>query len=246
MSKIIDSLILSKSEVIDYLDLEKKPVIFWDTCALLDIIRLPLPERNHTIDALEQIIEIKNKIVSKDVISLSSELCITEFNDHIDSWIQKLNTESKAISKRFNNFIGFINKSNIGIAPIADIDISTYGLEDLLCQIIFAITKETIFVGQDSSFASFAHFRTTNKIPPAKKKGEYKDCYIWGTCLEIRKMCSDRSYSYNFLSSNTSDYAKADKTSFVTEIDNESTINRITYFPNFKIAYGLLRRDGII
>ena len=47
MSKIIDSSLLSKGEIIDHLDSEKKPIIFWDTCALLDIIRLPVPERNH-------------------------------------------------------------------------------------------------------------------------------------------------------------------------------------------------------
>jgi len=246
MSKITSPNIIDKNVAILHIDTEKKPVIFWDTCSLLDIVRLPLPDRNQTVDSLEKIIEIKNKIVSKDIVSLSSELCITEFNNHIETWTKTLESESKRLSKTYNNFIGFINKANIGVSPILTTNLSIYRLEDLLCQIIHAIVNETLFIREDATFATFAHFRTTNKIPPAMKKGEYKDCYVWGTCLELRQTSSDKSYSYNFMSSNVTDYADTNKKDFVTEIKNEATINNIDYFPNFKIAYGHLRRDGTV
>jgi hypothetical protein len=246
MSKITNPNIIDKAAAILHIDTEKKPVIFWDTCSLLDIVRLPLPDRKQTVDSLEKVIEIKNKIVSKDIISISSELCITEFNNHIETWTRTLELESKKLSKTFNNFIGFINKVNLGATPIPQADLSVYRLEDLLCQIIHAITNETLFISEDNTFATFAHFRTTNKIPPAKKKGEYKDCYVWGTCLEIRQTNSDKSYPYNFMSSNVTDYADNNKIDFVTEIKNETTINNINYFSNFKIAYGKLKRDRIV
>jgi len=246
MSKIISPNIINKVAAISNLETEKKPVIFWDTCSLIDIVRLPLPDRKQTIGSLVKVIEIKNKIVSKDIISVSSELCITEFNNHIGNWTNILESESKKLSTTFNNFIGFINKANLGAIPILPTNLSVYKLEDLLCQIIQAIIKETIFIAEDASFASFAHFRTTNKIPPAKKKGEYKDCYIWGTCLEIRKSNTDKSYSYNFMSSNVDDYADTNKKDFVTEIKHEAVINKINYFSNFDIAYGHLKRDRIL
>ena len=246
MSKINNPNVINKAAAILQIDTEKKPVIFWDTCSLIDIVRLPLPGRNQTVDSLEKVIEIKNKIVSKEIISISSELCITEFNNNIKNWTNTLESEGKNLSKTFNSFIGFINKANLGAPPIPPTDLSAYKLENLLCQIILAITSVTLFVSEDNTFATFAHFRTTNKIPPAKKKGEYKDCYVWGTCLEIRQTNSDKSYPYNFMSSNVVDYADTNKTDFVPEIQNEATINNINFFSNFKIAYGQLKRDGIL
>lgn len=236
----------NKSSIINLIDTHKKPVIFWDTCSLLDIVRLPLPERNNTVDTLRMIIEIKDKIISNDIISISSELCITEFNNHIESWSKRLESESKKLSKSYNNFIGFINEINVASQTISNVDLSVYKIEQLLCQITHAIINETIFVEEDDTFKEFAHFRTTNKIPPAKKKGEYKDCYIWGTCLEIRSTNTDKSYPYYFISSNTTDYANENKKDFVVEISNEASINKIEYFSNFKIAFGTLKDQNII
>ncbi|TXD81176.1 hypothetical protein ESY86_18550 [Subsaximicrobium wynnwilliamsii] len=236
----------NKSEVINLIDIHKKPVLFWDTCSLLDIVRLPLPDRNNKVDTLSKVIEIKDKIVSNDIISLSSELCITEFNNHIENWSKRLESESKKLSKSHNKFIGFINKVNLTSQTISDIDLSIYKIEELLCQITHAIISNTIFVEEDDTFKEFAHFRTMNKIPPAQKKGEYKDCYIWATCLEIRNTNTDKSYPYYFISSNVSDYANENKKEFVTEISNEATINNIEYFSNFKIAFGILKSKNIV
>jgi hypothetical protein len=245
MPKIISPNIIDKATAKSHIDSEKKTVIFWDTCSLLDIIRLPLPDRKNSINTLQNVIEIKDKIVSEEIISLSSQLCVREFNDHVENWIKIVETESKRLSKTHNNFIGFINKINVGLT-IPPIDLSAYKIEDLLSQIILAITSKTKFVSEDDTFASFAHFRTTQKIPPAKVKGEYKDCYVWGTCLEIRNTSIDKSYLYNFMSSNVTDYADSNKTDFVTEIKNEASLNSINYFPNFKIAYGKLKQNGIL
>jgi hypothetical protein len=246
MSKITSPIIIDKVSAIIHIDDKKKPVLFWDTCSLLDIVRLPLPDRNQAIDSLEKIIEIKNKIVSKEIVSISSTICIAEFDNHIENWVKSLESESKKLSKTYNNFIEFINKANLGAIPISTTDLSVYKLEDLLCQIVHSIISETLFVSEHATFNEFAHFRTTNKIPPAKKKGEYKDCYVWGTCLEIRQTSVDKSYPYHFMSSNIADYADSSKIEFVTEIKNEATINKIKYFSNFKIAYVQLKRDGIV
>lgn len=246
MPKITSPNLIDKSAAISLIDTEKKPVIFWDTCSLLDIVRIPLPERNNTVDLVQKVIEIKNKIVTGDIVSLSSALCVTEFNNHIERWIRELESESKRLSKSCNKFIDFINEINFGVPTISHIDLSIYKVEDVLVQITHAIIYKTLFIKEESTFAEFAHFRTTNKVPPAKKKGEYKDCYIWGTCLEVRQLSTDKAYSYNFMSSNTTDYADKTKSKFVTEIAHEASLNNITYFPNYRMAYGLLKKDGVI
>lgn len=246
MLRITSPNIISKSAAIHHIDTVKKPVIFWDTCSFLDIIRLPIPERKQSAAVIGKVIEIKNKIVSKDIVSLSSVLCVREFNDHIENYVKMVELASKNLSGSFNNFIDFINKIQLGATPIPSVDLSVYKLEDQLCLIIHAIINETLFVSEEDSFAQFAHFRTKNKIPPAKVKGEYKDCYIWGSCLELRQSSSDKSYPFYFLSSNVTDYGVKNSSDFVTEIKHEATINNITYFSNFNIAHGLLKRDRIL
>lgn len=246
MSKITSPNFVDKSAVVTLIDNEKKPVIFWDTCSLLDIIRLPLPERNNSADILDRIIKIKDLITSGQVISLSSEMCVIEFNNHVDNWTNNLESESKKLSKTCNNFIDFINKINLGTTSIPHIDLSFFKIEVFLVQLTHSIIDKTKFIEESSTFKDFAHFRLKHKIAPAKKKGEYKDCYIWGTCLEVRQSSIDKSYSYSFMSSNIDDYAAANKKDFETVIANEAALNNITYFPNFNIAYGNFKKQGII
>jgi PIN domain len=246
MPKIISPNYIDKATAISKIDTEKKPVIFWDTCSLLDIVRLPLPDRKQNVATLQNLLEIKDKIVSGDIISLSSKLCVDEFNNHIERWVNDVKTASIKLSQTLNDFVSFINKVNPTGTPIPTTNLSVYKIEDLLSQIAHVIIDNTFFINEDTTFAAFAHTRTTLKVPPAKKKGEYKDCYIWGTCLELRSTSVDKTYSYNFMSSNTTDYADTNKRDFVTEIKNEADLNGIEYFSNFNIAYGRLKTKGII
>jgi hypothetical protein len=246
MLKIISPNYIKKAAAISKIDTEKKPVIFWDTCSLLDIVRLPLPCRKQKAVTLNNLLIIKDNIVSGNIISLSSILCINEFNNHIEQHVNELKKESLCLSEKVNTFVSFINVVNTTGMPIPRTNLSEYKIENFLSQIAHDIIDNTFFVNEDNSFASFAHNRTTLKVPPAKKKGEYKDCYIWGTCLELRSNSTDRTYSYNFISSNTTDYADKNNRNFVTEIKNEADLNEIEYFSNFNVALGRLKTKGII
>ena len=178
MSKVLSFKDINKSDAVELMTKELKPVIFWDTCMLLDAIRLPIPERNHSVDLLQKVIAIKNKIVSNEIISLSSVLCVNEFNKHVDSTKNELIRASKSLTQAHNNFVGFINKYNFGGPQIPEIDLSIYKLEELVMNILDSIIKNTLFINEDQTFKDFATFRTIQGISPAKKKGEFKDCYI--------------------------------------------------------------------
>jgi hypothetical protein len=245
MSRILSPNILDKSGVVNLIEGEQKPVVFWDTCSLLDILRIPLPDRGHSTDVLKRIIEIKSKIVSGDIMSLSSELCIKEFDDHVEQCLQDIENAAKKLSRSFNIFAGFINEIPIVVPEISPVDLSMYKINNALIRIVHSIIDKTVFVREDTTFLASAHFRTTYKIPPAKKKGEYKDCYIWATCLDVRKESIGRNYSYIFLSSNSVDYADDSKTEFADELKNETQSAEITYCSNFQIAYKVLKEKGV-
>lgn len=59
----------------------------------------------------------------------------------------------------------------------------------------------------ENQHAKFADFRTRHKMAPAANKGEYKDCYIWGTYLSIIKAVNPSVYC-SFITTNPKDYRK--------------------------------------
>jgi hypothetical protein len=244
MREITSTKIISKEDAVILLDENPKPVIFWDTCALLDIMRMPLPDRGYSLARLKRVMEIKQSIVNGKIISLASKLTLKEFNDNIYEVEDSLFKAEKNISNKFNTFIEFVNLLNPSIA-ILSIDLNSYGTADMLMDIIESITDETYFIDEDDLFMQMATRRTIDKIPPAKVKGEFKDCYVWSTCLTVRGMSAQAGQPFGFMSSNTSDYADSTKMSFSPEIQTEASLVDILYWPQSEYAYGILKAGGV-
>jgi hypothetical protein len=245
MSTINSPRVLTKEATIHLLDDNSKPVIFWDTCSLLDIIRLPIPERKHALKKLENVMVIRQKILNGDIISLASVLTVKEFNDHVGHTQDEVVRTAKRISQEYNKYLEFVKKANPAITP-TNVDLTAFNLEILLNDIVQDIAVETIFIGRDDVFLRNAEMRVTGKIPPARKKGEFKDCYIWNTCLTVRQMSQKINSPFGFLSSNVRDYSETPTKRFDPHIAAEATAINIIYYADFDIAFGSLKSAGII
>lgn len=203
MTAIISQSPVLPAIAISQIDLANKPVIFWDTCGLLDILRLPL--RGYDYNILSKLVEIKNKIDSNDFISVASEISITEWNDHAENTIKILKTDIKNKSKNYNGILEFINQTGI-TSPIPLVNLSTFTLEETLKSLALSILNKTIFVSYDS-FVNDAMIRVVDKIAPSSiNKSESKDCIVWETCLSIRTNMSNKSNNFVFHSSNKKDF----------------------------------------
>lgn len=247
MISITNLNIKTLDEVLDLINNNTKPVVFWDTCSLIDIIRLPLPSRKNSLELMTRIIEIKDVILQKKVYSLSSERCIKELSDNALTEIGNYEKELTKLGRDVNTYIDFINTSGFTLTSISPISLNSYKLELYFCDLTQAILNNTIFIKAHNCFQESADIRTVNKMTPAKTKGEYKDCYIWETNLQTRKLHNDKSLLWTFISSNTTDYTNnVDKTNFASDIAEETSVNNIAYASNFNLLIKHFIDSGVI
>lgn len=152
-----------------------KPILFWDTCALLDIIRIPERKRH---EDFEGYIQINDLIKDGDIISFTSECVIQEYNDHI--------AQAETVLQSHQNNFGKFGKIHTSQQP----DESKIRLEGALTEIdvppilsglVNEILDNTIEIRKENQFRDRADDRIWAKKAPAAKKAEYKDCYIWET-----------------------------------------------------------------
>ncbi|MGK7392876.1 MAG: PIN domain-containing protein [Candidatus Cyclobacteriaceae bacterium M2_1C_046] len=208
-----------------------RPILFFDTCALLDILRIPLPSRSFPTDADQHVIEVKNFINADKAICLSSEICIKEFNDNTPIILKAYDTEFTKIESSINNFYELVDNSGIASEKIDRVSLKKYKIENYFADIAGNIISKIYFV-EEEPLRNSAHIRLIDKIPPAAKKGEYKDCIIWETYYKIISELKSR-VSF-FISSNKDDYCDGSNTEefhplLKDEIDTKNNYFIISY-----------------
>lgn len=157
-----------------------KNIILWDTCSLLDLLRLPY--RNGDINSFHNIIQIKALIDNNSIYSICSSLTIAEWNEHEAK--VKIATQDSLLTTSIlhKNSIDIIN--DIFTSAHMTTKLDDKGLVNELERIADDILSRTQFVMTDE-IANAALWRVANKFPPASKKQEFKDCAIWETALAI-------------------------------------------------------------
>lgn len=219
--------------------IEKKPITFWDTCAILDILRIADREDVNTFNNYLYILE---KINNGELISVTSELVLFEYNSNvqdIEQEFRKKQTKAKETIKKYCAF----QTNEFSTQIINNID----NLDAITAFITFSedLWSKTYIIREQKQFQKFAHFRTKHKFAPAHKKGEYKDCYIWGTCLQLahRKIIETPIF---FFTKNTDDYCDInDKKQLAAQILGDCTQNGITVLFNSGSVRGELNNLGI-
>lgn len=207
MSKIVNPTTYSISHFVQNVyNKQKRNLLFWDTCALLDIIRFLY--RNGDVNTYRAINSINSNIQSDTIYSVASSLTIKEWNDNESKVISEIDNSLNKTSNYHKNSIDVINEIN-STTYIAEALYNKMLVRDLdiLSQSILA---KTIFL-ETSEIANDSLVRVANKLPPASKKQEFKDCAVWETMklvsqkIESAKTTSD-SYNKVFYTVNTDDF----------------------------------------
>ena len=179
-----------------------KPVVFWDTCAILELMRLPERANNPGRD-FDQYEYLADKINAGEIISVTSELVFQEFNQHYKEELtalrrheQKMRLEIKKISS--------IMKSGAKRLRIENA-VDSMHTELRVTSTISKIWRNTILIREQKSFLQFAYIRVKFKMAPSLNKEQFKDSYIWGTFLSFAHglMAGTKLFFYTL---NKSDY----------------------------------------
>lgn len=218
MTAIISPVAISPTDAISLLDTANMPVIFWDTCGLVDILRLPI--RNYNSSILPQIVSLKDKIDTGSIISIASEMSIKEWNDNADPTIDEVKKYIKKRSNEYLEVLRFINETSI-FSQVPEVNLQTYNLEQILQQLALSIVNNTHFVNH-SFYSGLAVNRVADKLSPAENKSEVKDCIVWETCLDLRTKMADKSKKFIFHSSNTKDFCQAGTSTLAPLLLSES------------------------
>lgn len=201
---------MKRENITDYLDeleaqgfISNRKFLFVDTCAILDILR----ERTHTkqdsVHFFEKYQKIIDGIKSNDIFVVSSFMVAIESRSNYDAIKQDYQ----------NNYNNIINK----IKALQDLSVHRKMIsrrvkyDDRYYAFTFAenLYKELLelitFFEEKIEYDSFALLRVEQKLPPAHKKHEYKDAFIWKTCLDLKDNIKDDDTIF-FYTTNTEDY----------------------------------------
>lgn len=211
MSTIGGRTITEKSfeEFVAIYTMHPKPIFFWDTCGLLEIIRF-VYRKNNGVATLNAISNLARKVTVGDIYCVTSELAAIEWDDNVNTAITDMRNSLKKTEDYHALAATTINSFIPGSAVQSD-PISTFRLEDVLLDIALNIAHSSHFIKYEE-IAKDTLTRVAAKTPPARdKRAEIKDCAFWETMLRLCRCINDvmpgGSPSKVFYTVNTDDFA---------------------------------------
>lgn len=216
------------------------PIIFFDACSIVDIVRTPDFERSNipqnTIFYAKFIIELLHANPKKLWI-LTSEIVKTEAFEHIDNEKEKLEKKIKKHDDIRVKFIScandLLNTNNPSGLKIQSIDLAEhlkYLAQNVLNHCLVAKVEDIHTIKGFNRVLA-------NKLPAKKGKSEPKDCVILESLLDVSEKLRSQQFSEKiiFITSNINDFGKP------SDISNNSLNNdfyplNIIYVTNLEWA----------
>lgn len=217
----------------------RAPVFLIDTCALLDIIRVP-SRQSQKMSHLEGAKEILQKMASNSISTIVTTTIEREYSDHISAVSIELErhiSKLVASNERLINAMESVNlKYEFNILNMDNIKLS-----DSLKAIADGLLKDSIIIDRDDECIGNAHTRVERYNAPSQRgKSESKDCVIVEHFLKLSGQLRNSGFTEKmvFITSNSQDYGSAPK--FKPPLDQEFDNLNVFYANNFKWALSWL------
>lgn len=205
-------LTLSIEDAVSKIIASPAPVLFPDTCALVDLIRLPFRVDSskiakETLEAASYLAaQSKNKPPNLWVVI--PPLVPDEWNEHSLSTIKTLEQYWTNLDKMIEITHTVANAVTIAL-PSAE-TYSDRKIKDALVKLSTDFFKNAIFLADDADCKEGAYQRVIRKQAPSRKSAGLKDCVIIEHSLKLCSQLRATGFSYKcvFLTSNTKDFCK--------------------------------------
>lgn len=200
---------ISIAEVAGKIVALRRPALFLDTCALLDIIRLPArarsPRDSETL--LTATLSILTKAGEGQLSLVIPPLVTSEFEKNLSN----VEVEARNAVDEFrlrHGILSSIQRAAGDSVPPLGIEAETVitFLKDLTAELLASGTELT----QDDEAARRALKRAVSSTPPSSK-GTANDCVIYEHALQLMRAIRDAGHSQAlvFLTSNTKDFCNS-------------------------------------
>ena len=183
-----------------------KPIVFWDTCALLDVLRIPMLSRpQFNINTLQAYEQLEAWIQDGSITSVTSELVIREFSEHADHRIADLYVQEQKTKDEVKEQTQYM--SDTLKAAMLSTRIDNLNIQKRVVRLVAKIWRKTNILKCENSFAQNADYRVRNYLRPSGGKESYKDCYLWISYISLLNKVNPTEPAY-FFTTNPADFAE--------------------------------------
>lgn len=194
------------AELVEHLAGTELPLLFVDTCALLDIIRVPVRQPNalETIAGALRIVEQR-----KNFNLVISSVVIPEFQANLPTVISDLDAKCHALREEITLFNDIL--ALVGLETHSRISFDSYDrLASELTQLSQTLLGTALTFQRDHHIELKAFRRSSARIPPGHRGGQDKDCLLFEELLEVARQLRSRDHCAKvvFCTSNTKDYCE--------------------------------------
>lgn len=217
------------------------PVVFLDTCVLLDIVRAPLRNAAGNVEAAKELWTgaTRNPPTVYLVIACPTP---TEWGAHVDEAVQE--------SENAVNCVSAVSATCpfVGLPALGPLPPNLATLPDRLKALSKDLLDKSILLDKDNDALSRAMDRVINGLKPARKGGQgAKDAAILEHAVSLVDALLVGGFAGRraFVSSNTVDFARANTTAVHPEIRPVFDPPRdIHYFVNLSAVAKWLKTSG--
>lgn len=194
------------ADVAAQLRLDGRPILFLDTCSLLDVIRATYRCLDGCVQRAYELLGMASAIPPQCTLVVAS-MVPGEWNDHAQAVREEV---EKHLAKLQNHAAYFHDACKVlGIIPGFGLsDYPRVGLADALHDLSQKLLDNAVRLDADSDCTNRGVARVVRKIPPSRQGGEVKDCVIIEECLEVCRRLAGTGFAAKrlFCTSNTADY----------------------------------------
>jgi hypothetical protein len=215
------------------------PILFLDTCTLLDIVRAPLRDLTATVRAG---VELRAMAGSGAVRLFVQDIVPDEWADNLSAARRDGEDGVRAFTATWQI------AADLG-QPAPPLPVVPPGaLIDELERLSNDLLLAAQILDRDHAGMSWAIGRVAAKRKPSSAKGAVKDCHILGHALQLSTLLAADGYpnSRVLVSSNRSDFAAPNAIGFHPDIVPDATATGLRYAVSLEAAVGDLRAAGEI
>jgi hypothetical protein len=207
---------LSINQIVNRLTASPAPMLFPDTCALVDLIRVPF--RMKSAARARRMLEAATRLVAQSQTSAPDLWVIVPPLVH-DEWIEHSQNTVEKLRRywaKLDNMIEVAHAAADAVDVILPgaVTYSNQDIERALLQSASDFFNNALFLNDDSACEQRAYRRAINNEAPARKGGGLKDCVIIEHAIELCLQLRAVGFSEKcvFITSNTRDFCEPNST----------------------------------
>ena len=212
------------------LSTQTTPAVFLDTCVMLDIFRVV--DRANDFMPFKTYLLFAEKVKKGDVVVIYNETVENEFAYNSRRVVNELISRIQNLNRSWNAFRSMKDKKAVGHR----VTLSDAKILQVAERTLRTIRKDAIIIKDYDVALWSSYYALLNHIAPAERDSQFKDAYIFKTCLDVARKSGRQII---FCSSNTKDYCD-DKKRVHPDISSQANANNVIVTLSLGEAYGRL------